>query len=155
MYVIGKEILRLNLPLVKEGRRDKFSGIHYDFFTGLVAPKVVVLRNKTIVQGAKWQTQLFCNATGNPKPKITWYFDKDGQTNQVNEAGSGLQGDPDKCKSRNDHFYFLQRTDPKHLVICNPKKRHTGRYTCHASNSLNQKAEGSVFINVQSEYSKA
>ena len=100
------------------------------------------------------QTQLFCNATGNPKPDLTWYFIKDGEAMQVNKAGSGLQGDPDKCKKRIDDFYFLQSDDPRHLVICNPKKKHTGQYKCHAANFLDEK-EGSVFINVQSEYSKA
>ena len=106
-----------------------------------------------MVQGDKlWQTQLFCNATGNPKPKLTWYFYKDGKAIQVNKAGNGLQGDPDGCKKRTDDFYFLQSNDPKSLVICNPKKRHTGQYKCHAANFLDEK-EGSVFINVQSEYS--
>lgn len=123
-----------------------------DFFTGLVAPKVVVVGNKTILQGAQWQTQLFCNATGHPKPEITWFFYKDGKTIQVNTAGSELQGDPDRCKKRTDDFYFLRRNAPEHLVICNPKKRHTGEYKCHAVNPLDKK-EGSAFINVQSEYS--
>lgn len=99
-----------------------------------------------------WQTQLFCNVTGNPKPKITWFFYKDGKTIQVNKEGSGLQGDPDKCKRRTDDYYFLQSNDPKNLVICNPKKQHTGEYKCHAINSIDEKEE-SVFINVQSEYS--
>ena len=69
----------------------------------------------------------------------------------MNEAGSGLQGDPDRCKTRTDDFYFLQSNDPKHLVICNPKKEHTGQYKCRARNFLDEK-EASVFINVQSEY---
>ena len=68
---------------------------------------------------------------------------------QVNKAGSGLQGDSDKCETRTDDFYFLQSDDPKQI-----KKRHTGQYKCHAANFLDEK-EGSVFINVQSEYSKA
>lgn len=124
------------------------------FFPGLAAPNIAAFPTKPdLVQGSNlWQTQLFCNATGYPYPKITWFFYKDGQGIQVNKEGNGLQGDADNCKKRTDDYYFLRSDDPRHFVICNPKKKHSGEYQCRASN-LEGEATQSAFINVLSKYS--
>ncbi|KAL9972287.1 hypothetical protein ACROYT_G018570 [Oculina patagonica] len=114
----------------------------------LAAPDVGALRSKTLVQGSDlWQTQLFCNVTGNPKPKITWFFNKDGYSIQVNKDSNGLQGDADNCKQRTDSYFYLRSNDPKYFVICNPEKKHTGEYQCRASNTKGEKSQ-SAFIHV-------
>lgn len=134
-------------------KSDKFVYLSGYFFTGLVAPKIAALPTKTdLVQGSDlWQTQLFCNATGHPYPQITWFFYKDGKGIQVNKEGDGLQGDADNCLKRTDDYYFLRSDDPRHFVICNPKKEHSGKYQCRASNSEGE-ATQSALINVLSKY---
>ncbi|XP_022807789.1 vascular endothelial growth factor receptor 2-like [Stylophora pistillata] len=114
----------------------------------LVAPDISKLPNKTVIQDDDWQVQLYCNATGYPKPILTWYIDINGEKVRINEKEEGLGGNVDACQKRTPGYFFLVDSNPSDLVICSPSLQHVGKYTCLASSPRFQDKEQSAFINV-------
>ena len=74
---------------------------------------------------------LFCNATGNPVPTISWTKD-----------GSLL--------SSNSRFSL---SDDKRLTITNVNRTDSGEYRCVASNSLGNDTSSGATLNIQCKYS--
>ena len=117
----------------------------------LVAPDISKLPDKAAIQDEDFQVQLYCNATGHPKPTLTWYFERNGEKVHINEKGEGLGGNVDACRKRTSGYFFLVDRNPSDLVICRPKLQHIGKYTCRASSPRFKYKEQSAFINVFSE----
>ncbi|RMX55563.1 hypothetical protein pdam_00001670 [Pocillopora damicornis] len=114
----------------------------------LVAPDISKLPDKAAIQDEDFQVQLYCNATGHPKPTLNWYFERNGEKVHINEKGEGLGGNVDACQKRTSGYFFLVDRNPSDLVICRPKLQHIGKYTCRASNPRFKVKEQSAFINV-------
>lgn len=105
-----------------------------------------------MIQDDDRQVQLYCNATGYPKPILTWYIDRNGEKVRINEKEEGLGGDVDACQKRTPGYFFLVESNPSDLVICSPSLQHVGKYTCLASSPGFQDKEQSAFINVLSKW---
>ena len=78
-------------------------------------------------------TSLSCNATGNPKPTISWYKDD----TKIN-AGA-------------DSRVSISEDDTQ-LTITNVSRNDDGQYTCVASNSLGNSTSNSATLTVQCKY---
>ena len=104
-----------------------------DFFPFSVKPAFTTHpQNQTVRVGDN--ATLFCNATGNPKPSISWTID--GLT--VNNKGQpriSLTSDNKQLTVRN-----VNRTDSHH------------KYRCQASNSVKTITSDATSLNVLCEY---
>ena len=125
------------------------------FLTGLVAPRITYLTDRVDVrEESDDHVQLFCEAKGNPKPGITWYFYKNGEgkASQVNKEDKFLDGNLDDCKSRRSGYFYIRRGDSSRLVICNPEfGNHQGKYQCRASSKAGS-VDNFTFVDVKCKY---
>ena len=74
---------------------------------------------------------LFCNATGNPVPTISWTKDES----------------PLSSNSR------ISLSDDERLTITNVNRTDSGEYRCVASNSLGNDTSSGATLNIQCKYS--
>ena len=120
----------------------------------MVAPSISDIPNQNVLQVERGGiVELWCQATGNPKPSITWYFYKDGKGDreQVNKENKDLGGNIANCNNRRKGYYFLSRDDHSRLVICSPEfEQHQGKYQCHASNKVSS-MDKDAYVNVESK----
>ena len=88
-------------------------------------------KNKTRIEGV--DVTFSCNATGNPKPTISW-----------SRSGSPVH------TSNNSRFSFSE--GKKELTITNVNRTDSGKYQCVASNSLGNDTSDAATLNVQCKY---
>ena len=88
--------------------------------------------NTTVVEGE--DVRFKCNATGNPKPLISWFLEKNGSLVSLSKTSKHQIGE--------DNFT---------LEIKNVQRDQTGRYVCEAKNEIGNTST-SVYLNVQCKY---
>ena len=89
---------------------------------------------------------IFCNATGNPLPKITWKLGNE------KIDGVGYLDDVKACNIRKQGFFFLKGMRKNRLAICDMSyKKHEGTYTCIASNIVSS-VSVSMKVHIYCEY---
>ena len=74
---------------------------------------------------------LFCNAPGNPAPKISWFINGFSLDPSINNSRISFSG------------------DQKHLTITNVSRIDSGKYRCTANNSLGNATADVATLNVQ------
>ena len=81
----------------------------------------------TVSQNDKKNLRIFCNATGNPEPAITWK--KDGKLLDGLTVVNGIN----QCRTLKKGIYIRKKR--RSLVICNLNfQDHGGTYECRAKN---------------------
>lgn len=91
-------------------------------------PPKILYYSRNLTVNESFETNLFCNASGNPSPRILWKLPN----------GSSLE-------LANNEF----------LTFKNTSKHQQGRYSCEAFNRVgNSTFRAAVFLNVQCKYLK-
>ena len=89
----------------------------------------------TVSQESKENLKIFCNASGNPMPKLSWKHNNNSITSlpTINNI--------EDCKSRKTGIYQHKNKDNV-LIICNLNfLDHSGQYECRAENTLSSVVE--------------
>ena len=89
--------------------------------------------------------KLFCNVSGYPLPRISWFKDNEPLGKRIKEKNG-----QESCEGSVNGLMY-QFNDPLYvglLVICRPSHdQHTGFYTCQASNQAGG-TKATAFLNV-------
>eukprot|EP00111_Clytia_hemisphaerica_P018541 TCONS_00054846-protein len=95
----------------------------------LVKAEITDFEDMSVSQNDRKNLRIFCNATGNPAPVITWT--KDGKLLDDLTVINGIN----QCRTLKKGIYI--RKKKRSLVICNLNfKDHGGTYECCAKNAL-------------------
>lgn len=107
------------------------------------SPTILYFNNQTAYHQA--MVKLFCNVSGYPLPRISWFKDNEPLGKRIKEKNG-----QESCEGSVNGLMY-QFNDPLYvglLVICHPSHdQHTGFYTCQASNQAGG-TKATAFLNV-------